>query len=252
MFVAISIQVSSDNKKEQQIDHSISWRMFLLKKQLNFRVCMLFASLFILLSGCAIRRSHVQGLSRSSGGYCVKGVWYYPQKFYDYDDTGFASWYGPGFHNHAKAQGEKYDQYAMTAAHKTLPLPTIVRVTNLENGKSVIVLIDDRGPYKHKRIIDLSASAAKELGIYNRGVAKVRVQSLCKESNALSMYLKHYNRGKSKRTWEEVYRQEIGCRPDCRQLSVVSKKVHRSNMQEINRQKNAKTILSLIEHKKSR
>jgi rare lipoprotein A len=226
--------------------YSSVFKKLLLKKQLNCRACALFMSLAVFLSGCAIRRSHVQGLSRSSAGYCIKGVWYYPQNFYDYDDTGLASWYGPGFHNHAKAQGEKYDQYAMTAAHKTLPLPTIVKVTNVENGKSIVVLVDDRGPYKHKRIIDLSASAAKELGTYNKGVAKVRVQSLCKESNALSMYLKHYNKGKNKRTWEEIYRQEIGCRPDYRQLTAVSNKVHRSNLEEINRSKNAISVASLM------
>jgi rare lipoprotein A len=188
-------------------------------------------------------------LSRSSGKYCVKGVWYHPQKYYDYDKTGFASWYGPNFHKHAKAQGEAYNQYAMTAAHKTLPLPTIVKVTNLENGKSVVVLVDDRGPYKHKRIIDLSASAAKELGVYNRGVAKVRVQALCKESHALSVYLKNYSRRKGNRTWEDIYRQEIGCRAGFRQLTVLSRTVRRSNAEEINRAKNATTITNLMKHR---
>ncbi|MDR1208662.1 MAG: septal ring lytic transglycosylase RlpA family protein [Holosporales bacterium] len=236
---------------EKIMDHSMH-KKALFKNSSKYRAFALLMSLAILLSGCAIRRSHVQGLSRSSAGYCVKGVWYYPQNFYDYDDTGLASWYGPGFHDHAKAQGEKYDQYAMTAAHKTLPLPTIVKVTNVENGKSIVVLVDDRGPYKNKRILDLSASAAKELGTYNRGVAKVRVQSLCKESNALSIYLKHYNKGKFNRTWEDIYRQEIGCRPGYRQLTVVSKKVHRSNLEEINKSKNAQAVASLIGRKKNR
>lgn len=187
----------------------------------------------LLLTGCS--HHNVQGVSRSSKGYCVHGVWYYPQKFYDYDEVGIASWYGPGFHNRQKAQGEMYDQYAMTAAHKTLPLPTIVKVTNLENGKSIVVLVDDRGPYKHKRLIDLSASGAKELGIHDKGLGRVRIQALCKESNALAIYLQHHRKERMGvvRTWEKIYRQEVGCRPGYQQLTTLSSKVRQSNKEEV-------------------
>lgn len=124
-----------------------------------------------------------------------------------------------------KAQGEVYNQYTMSAAHKTLPLPTVVRVTNRENHKEVILLVDDRGPYKYRdRIIDLSVSAAKALGCYQQGVSKVRVTSLPKESHAFSMYLAKYgtrDRSGHKRTWDEVYRQEIGSKAGYAQLTPI-------------------------------
>ncbi|GHS93381.1 hypothetical protein AGMMS49949_06570 [Alphaproteobacteria bacterium] len=191
----------------------------------------------LLLTRCSLGPRHpVEGVSRSSRPYHERGEWHYPQQHYDYDKEGLASWYGPNFHGGKKAQGEIYNQYAMTAAHKTLPLPSIVRVTNLENGKHVVVLIDDRGPFKYKRIIDLSASAAKELGMYQRGICKVRVQALPKESHALAMYLKHYGRGggqnSQKRTWEDIYRQEIGQRSGYENLTPVSMKVHLLNQEE--------------------
>lgn len=192
----------------------------------------------LILVRCGGPRYPVQGISRSSKPYCVRGKWYTPQQHYDYDEIGLASWYGPGFHGSPKAQGEIYNQYAMTAAHKTLPLPTIAKVTNLANGRSVIVLIDDRGPYEYKgRIIDLSVSAAKELGIHKHGVVKVRVQALPHESHALSMHLKHHGtpsgRDKKGRSWEEVYRQEVGCKREFKDLTPVSMEVHRSNCREM-------------------
>jgi rare lipoprotein A len=92
--------------------------------------------------------------------------------------VGDASWYGPGFRGKTTASGEVFDETKMTAAHKTLPLGTRARVTNLKDGKSVQVEINDRGPYAQGRIIDLSPAAAKALGIIDRGVIKVRVESL--------------------------------------------------------------------------
>ncbi|ADV84600.1 septal ring lytic transglycosylase RlpA family protein [Terriglobus saanensis] len=91
-------------------------------------------------------------------------------------ETGLASWYGPPYHNRTGANGEIYDQNAMTAAHRTLPMGTIVRVTNLSTNQSVTVKITDRGPFVQGRIIDLSLAAAKETGLYRMGVAKVRVE----------------------------------------------------------------------------
>ena len=92
-----------------------------------------------------------------------------------YEAEGVASWYGPGFHGKRTSSGETYDQNAMTAAHTVLPLPTYVEVTNLDNGRFVIVRINDRGPFSGGRIIDLSYAAAKHLGFINQGTAKVRV-----------------------------------------------------------------------------
>jgi rare lipoprotein A len=119
--------------------------------------------------------------------YAIANVWYYPREEFDYDETGIASWYGPGFHGKYTANGELYDQDAMTAAHRTLPMPSLVQVTNLENGRAIRVRINDRGPFAHGRIIDLSKRAADLLGFINQGTAKVRVQILEVESRELAM-----------------------------------------------------------------
>lgn len=95
-----------------------------------------------------------------------------------YSERGVASWYGPGFHAAATANGERYDMYAMTAAHKTLPLPAYVLVTNLRNGRSVTVRVNDRGPFKDTRIIDLSYTAAIKLDMVKEGTAFVEVRAL--------------------------------------------------------------------------
>lgn len=95
-----------------------------------------------------------------------------------YVERGTASWYGPGFHAARTSSGEPYDMYAMTAAHKTLPIPVFARVTNLRNGRSVVVRINDRGPYGRGRIIDLSEAAAKQLDMIDAGVVPVRVEVL--------------------------------------------------------------------------
>jgi rare lipoprotein A len=114
--------------------------------------------------------------------YQIKGVWYYPRVDYGYDESGIASWYGPNFHNKATANGEVFDQNAVSAAHRSLPLPTVVRVTNLENGRALVVRINDRGPFAHGRIIDMSRRAAQLLDFERRGTARVRVQVLPRES----------------------------------------------------------------------
>jgi rare lipoprotein A len=95
-----------------------------------------------------------------------------------YVERGIASWYGPGFHDALTSNGERYDMYAMTAAHTTLPLPTHVQVTNLKNGRSVVVRVNDRGPFKHGRIIDLSYTAASKLDMLRDGTAFVEVRAL--------------------------------------------------------------------------
>jgi rare lipoprotein A len=121
--------------------------------------------------------------------YQVEGVWYYPKVDYSYDETGIASWYGPDFNGKPTASGEIYDQNGLTAAHKSLPLPTIVQVTNLENGRSLKLRINDRGPFVNGRIIDVSRRAAQLLGFHQNGTAKVRVQVLADESMALAAAL---------------------------------------------------------------
>ncbi|MDY5051337.1 MAG: septal ring lytic transglycosylase RlpA family protein [Candidatus Mucispirillum faecigallinarum] len=114
--------------------------------------------------------------------YKINGVTYYPMESADgYSEVGVASWYGPGFHGKLTANGETYNQKAMTAAHKTLPLPTLVKVENLENGKSVVVRVNDRGPYSKGRIIDLTEVAARRLDMLDKGTAKVRVSVLSED-----------------------------------------------------------------------
>ena len=108
--------------------------------------------------------------------YQVLGQWYYPSDDRSYDVTGIASWYGPGFHGLSTANGEPYDQDGITAAHKTLPLPSFVEVSNLENGRILTVRVNDRGPFVGARVIDLSRRSAQLLGIDRAGTAKVRVR----------------------------------------------------------------------------
>ncbi len=111
--------------------------------------------------------------------YRVGGRSYFPlSTARGYDETGIASWYGRDFHGKLTANGERYDMHALSAAHKTLPLPSLVRVTNLENSRSVVVRVNDRGPFVKHRLIDLSRAAAMALGFADRGTARVRVQSL--------------------------------------------------------------------------
>lgn len=108
--------------------------------------------------------------------YKVRGRWYKPAKQPNYNKVGMASWYGPNFHGRLTANGEVYDMHTLSAAHTTLPLPSYARVTNLENNKSVVVRVNDRGPFAHKRVIDLSSRAADLLDVKKKGLAKVRVQ----------------------------------------------------------------------------
>jgi len=148
-----------------------------------------------LIGGCATQKAstsgagqphqHAQlpdgkgGIHKTGSPYNVGGRWYKPMPYENgYDETGVASWYGRDFDGKRTANGEIYDMHALSAAHKTLPLPTLVRVTNLENGRSVIVRVNDRGPFVKDRLIDLSYAAAKALGYDRKGTAHVRVQSL--------------------------------------------------------------------------
>jgi len=116
------------------------------------------------------------GYRKIGSRYKIGGRWYTPHEDPSYDRVGIASWYGSDFHSRLTANGETYDMNALTAAHKTLPLPSYAYVTNQANGRTVLVRINDRGPYAGNRIIDLSRATARTLGMERSGVGKVRVQ----------------------------------------------------------------------------
>ena len=126
-----------------------------------------------------------RGSYKIGAPYKIDGVTYTPQEEFNHVETGVASWYGPGFHGKSTANGEPYDQSARTAAHRTLQMPAIVRVTNLDNGMSTVVRINDRGPFARSRIIDLSRTAAQELDIVRNGTGHVRIEQLQAESLAV-------------------------------------------------------------------
>lgn len=151
-----------------------------------------------LLAACSTSPT---GGGRSGGGgahfkvgdpYQVNGQWYYPAADYSYDETGIASWYGDDFHGLRTANGELYNKNELTAAHKTLPMPSLARVTNLENGRSIVVRVNDRGPFSGSRIIDMSQRAAQLLGFEQQGTARVRVQVLADESKAIADAMRQY------------------------------------------------------------
>ena len=119
--------------------------------------------------------------------YAINGVWYSPAVDYRYVETGVASWYGPQFHRKRTANGQIFDMNAVTAAHRTLPLPSIVRVTNLQNGRSIKVLVNDRGPFARGRIIDVSRRTAQLLGFERQGTAPVRVEIVAEESRRIAL-----------------------------------------------------------------
>ncbi|WP_430470282.1 septal ring lytic transglycosylase RlpA family protein [Thalassospira lucentensis] len=162
-------------------------------------------ALGVLLSGCAETQLAVHGAKRLGGGqsqptqvghykignpYEIAGQWYYPAVDYEYSETGIASWYGPKFHGKKTANGETFDQYEISAAHRTLPLPSVVRVTNLENGRSLKVRVNDRGPFAHSRIIDMSRRAAQLLGFEKKGTAKVLVEVVELDSKQMAAIAK--------------------------------------------------------------
>lgn len=148
---------------------------------------------FVLLGGCTLQPPPEPDVFKTNGQlkptqrpYVIKGKDYYPQDHYEYDEVGIASWYGPGFHGKKTSTGVYFDTNKLTAAHNTLPLPCVVRVTNLENGRVIEVEVNDRGPFAHDRIIDLSRRAAQMLGFINKGLAQVRVECLPHESRVLN------------------------------------------------------------------
>lgn len=123
-----------------------------------------------------------RGYYKVGAPYQVKGVWYHPRVDYDYDETGTASWYGEAFQGRPTANGEIFELNQVSAAHKTLQLPSIVEVTNLQNGRALRMRVNDRGPFADDRIIDVSRRAAQMLGFERAGTAPVRVRIIKEES----------------------------------------------------------------------
>lgn len=162
-------------------------------------------AVMLLLAGCAETQFLVhtakrvartddapqQGRYKIGKPYQIEDIWYHPAEDYEYDETGIASWYGAAFHGKLTANGETYDMNALTAAHRTLPMPSLVRVTNLENGRSLVLKVNDRGPFAKGRIIDISRRGAQLLGFQNQGTARVRVQILADQSRAVAARLQN-------------------------------------------------------------
>jgi rare lipoprotein A len=182
------------------------------------KIGMLLATGFV-MAGCSTvtEKAHGKLCTGTKRAYQVKGTWYEPQDHYDYDETGIASWYGPRFHGQPKSCGEAFNMHGISAAHKTLPIPSVVRVTNTQTGKNVKLLIDDRGPFPKGRLIDLSKGAAIHLGIHDRGLGEVRIQCLPEDSKAFAKFVAQYGRygrDPNGRTWEEIFREHFdqeGC-----------------------------------------
>src|SRR2546430_3452669 len=153
----------------------------------------LLVALGFILAGCSSSgpqssEHHSAGYHRGQpsykvgAAYQINGVWYRPRVDYDYDETGLASWYGEAFDGQATANGEVFNLNELSAAHKTLPLPSVVEVTNLRNGRSLRLRVNDRGPYVDARVIDVSRRAAQLLGFEMAGTTPVRVRILKDES----------------------------------------------------------------------
>ena len=150
--------------------------------------------LLIVLTGCTETKFLAHMIKNTSPGiqsigdykvgraYQIKGRWYHPKEEFTKVETGIASWYGPNFHGKRTANGEIYDQYALTAAHRTLQMPSIVRVTNLENGRSLILRVNDRGPFARGRVLDVSKRGAELLGFKKAGTARIRLEVMEQES----------------------------------------------------------------------
>jgi rare lipoprotein A len=180
---------------------------------------------FLINSAKKISKWDEDPMYKVGNPYKINGKWYYPAIDYNYNEVGIASWYGPGFHGKKTANGEVFDQNKISAAHKTLPMPSIVKVTNLDNGKVLEnIRVNDRGPFAGNRIIDLSKKAAQELGFVNSGVAKVRVEIMENESRIYASKNSNKNsvRKANKAKVEKVQRKIIPSEEDQQNSDEVS------------------------------
>ncbi|MEA5501580.1 septal ring lytic transglycosylase RlpA family protein [Halotia wernerae UHCC 0503] len=155
--------------------------------------------------------ARAQGIYKVGDPYQIQGVWYYPAEDWNYVETGIASFYGgersgTDFHGRLTANGELYDMNSLTAAHTTLPMPSLVRVTNIENGRSIVLRVNDRGPFARGRIIDVSRRAAQLLGFEGQGTARVKVELMADESRQLKLALTGRDEN---RTFAAVPRTEV-------------------------------------------
>jgi rare lipoprotein A len=135
----------------------------------------LLGMVLLAIAGCS-SSSPPEGVYKLGKPYQIQGRWYYPEFDPNYDRVGVASWYGEPFHGRRTANGEIFDRQGVSAAHPTLPLPSLVRVTNLDNQRAMVVRVNDRGPFVGDRIIDMSQEAARQLGFERRGTTPVRVE----------------------------------------------------------------------------
>jgi len=161
--------------------------------------------------GCASKKKYKKGTPATMKTYCVRGKSYSP----DYVRVGqkmrgISSWYGPNFHGKKTSNGETYNMHARTAAHKTWPMNTMVKVTNLQNGKSTIVRINDRGPFVRGRIIDCSYTAGKEIGLDRMGIAKVEIEVLGFAGKIIKPAAARKKPKKKKKVTEEVLLTNFG------------------------------------------
>ena len=161
------------------------------------RFLLMLPFVFAALAGCGsshqkanarVSTSHLKPAKNYKIGkpYKIFGKWYYPKVDYNYQEHGVASWYGDCDHGKPTANGERFNHHAMTAAHRTLPIPCMVQVTRKDTGKSIIVRVKDRGPFARNRIIDLSKGAARKLDMLSCGHAPVHVKILPYESRILA------------------------------------------------------------------
>lgn len=130
------------------------------------------------------------GHFKVGNSYVIKGRRYYPKERYSYTEHGTASWYGPNFHGKMTANGEYFNKHELTAAHRTLQMPSIIRVTNVSNGRSLILRVNDRGPYAHNRILDVSERAATLLGFKKAGTARIKLEVLPEPSRQVAAMAK--------------------------------------------------------------
>ncbi|MDR3326137.1 MAG: septal ring lytic transglycosylase RlpA family protein [Rhodospirillaceae bacterium] len=156
------------------------------------------------------QNSNIDSSSYKVGNpYQVDDVWYYPSVNYKYKEIGIASWYGSNFNGKYTANGEVFDQNKVTAAHRTLPMPCYVHVTNLENGRSIVVRVNDRGPFSRDRIIDLSRRSAQLLDIEQSGMAKVKLKIMATESRDLALKLNTKKIDNKQLTFQQQQKKSI-------------------------------------------
>lgn len=173
-----------NDKNFNQLIKNLNKVKFIFKKINIFKYLNIFLTHF-LLGGCLFVPKKTPSLSsycRTFRPYTINNKTYYPLRTYDYQGKGVASYYHPRFNGRRTACGEIFSNEKLTAAHKTLPMHSIVRITNLDNGRSIVVRINDRGPFSKKRLIDVSAATARALGFLHKGLTNVSIEVLKKES----------------------------------------------------------------------